>query len=67
MGGIKNKSEENKIAFLFILLPTIMLIVGYLLNTNPHPSEIVSYFIHILILVALILLSGAPFGITTLA
>jgi archaeosortase A (PGF-CTERM-specific) len=56
MGGIKNKSGGNKIAFLFILLPTIMLIVGYLLNPNPHPSEIVSYFIHILILVALILL-----------
>lgn len=55
MSGIKNKSEDNKTAFLFLLIPTIMLVVGYFIYPYP-PVEIAVTLMQIPIFLGLILL-----------
>ena len=42
MGGSKNKSEDARIAFLFVLIPTLMLIINYFLF--PYPETDVTVF-----------------------
>jgi archaeosortase A (PGF-CTERM-specific) len=55
MSDGKGKSEDNKTAFLFLLIPTIMLIVGYFIY--PYPStDIAVTLIQIPIFLGLILL-----------
>ena len=55
------KQPEGKaIASLFIIIPTLMLIVGYIINPTPGPSERVYIFVHSLIIISLIFL-GAGF------
>jgi len=39
MGNIREKTEDNKVAFIFILIPTIMLIIGYFIFPYP-PTQI---------------------------
>lgn len=55
MGDRAHKSEDGKIAFLFLLLPIILLIVGYFIYPYPS-SEVASSLIQIPIFLGLILL-----------
>jgi len=58
MGGAVDKSESKGIAFLFLLIPTIMLIVGYFIYPYElgHEEGIASTLIQIPIFLGLILL-----------
>jgi archaeosortase A (PGF-CTERM-specific) len=55
MGINSEKTENKKIAFLFLLIPTIMLIAGYYIYPYP-PSDIAAKLIQIPIFLGLILL-----------
>lgn len=58
MGGVVNNSERKRTAFLFILIPTIMLIVGYFIYPyeSSYKEGIASTLIQIPIFLGLILL-----------
>lgn len=60
MKNNNSTGEGNSTAVLFIFIPTIMLIFGYIINSDQYPSNTVSIFIHILIVISLVLL-GAGF------
>lgn len=55
MGGAINTSESKGIAFLFLLIPTLMLIIGYFIYPYPAP-KIATTFITIPMFLAPILL-----------
>ncbi|KYK22141.1 hypothetical protein AYK24_08495 [Thermoplasmatales archaeon SG8-52-4] len=60
---MKNSSktgEDPLIASLFVIIPTLMLIFGYIINPTPYPPDNVYIFIHVLIVISLVLL-GAGF------
>lgn len=52
--------EDPSIASLFVIVPTLMLIFGYIINPTQYPSDSVFIFIHVLIVISLVLL-GAGF------
>jgi len=57
MGKYKNASESQEIAFLFLLIPTIMLIIGYFIYPyDPDPDRLASKLLQIPIFLSLILL-----------
>ncbi len=57
MGKDKNASESLGIAFLFLLIPTIMLIIGYFIYPyDPDPDRLASKLLQIPIFLSLILL-----------
>jgi archaeosortase A (PGF-CTERM-specific) len=60
MKNSNSTGENTSIVFLFLFIPTLMLIFGYIINPDQYPSDDVFIFIHILIVIALILL-GAGF------
>ena len=60
MKNSNSTGEDTSIVFLFLFIPTLMLIFGYIINPDQYPSDDVFIFIHILIVIALILL-GAGF------
>jgi archaeosortase A (PGF-CTERM-specific) len=60
MSKTVKQPESITTASLFIIIPTIMLIVGYIINPRLHPPEPVFIFIHSLIVISLIFL-GAGF------
>jgi archaeosortase A (PGF-CTERM-specific) len=60
MGNTLKQSESKIIASLFIILPTLMLIAGYIIYPPPYVLDEVPIFIHILIVITLVLL-GAGF------
>ena len=55
MVNIKKTEERFPIAVIFLIIPTVMLIVGYFIYPYP-PSEIASNLIQIPILIAIIFL-----------
>ena len=57
MGKDKKASESLGIAFLFLLIPTIMLIIGYFIYPyDPDPDRFASKLLQIPIFLSLILL-----------
>ena len=57
MGKYKNASERREIAFLFLLIPTIMLIIGYFIYPyDPDPDRLSLKLLQIPIFLSLILL-----------
>jgi archaeosortase A (PGF-CTERM-specific) len=58
---MKNNSINDKTAFAFILLPTVMLIVGYYIYPPPYPMGVVPIFIYPLIVATLLLLGCGYF------
>jgi archaeosortase A len=57
MGKYKNSSESQGVAFLFLLIPTIMLIIGYFIYPyNPDPDRLASKLLQIPIFLSLVLL-----------
>ena len=55
-----NNAANFTTAVLFIIIPTIMLIAGYIINPIPYPPEGVFIFVHLLIVISLVFL-GAGF------
>jgi len=55
MGNIGEKTEDDKVAFIFILIPTIMLIIGYFIFPYP-PTQFAIDLIKIPMFLGLILL-----------
>ena len=58
---MKNKSIDDKTAYVFIILPTIMLIVGYFIYPPPYIMGEIPVFIPPLIVITLALLGSGYF------
>jgi len=52
----------DKFSFIFIILPTIFLIVGYIINPGSRPSDSVELLTYIFLLLALVLLGVGFFS-----
>ncbi len=60
MNNSSKTGEDILITSLFVIIPTLMVIFGYIINPTPYPPDNVFVFIHILIVISLVLL-GAGF------
>ena len=61
MGKTSKQSEDKNTAFLFIIIPTLMLIVGYMFYPPPYELEVIPIFVPPLIIIALGLLGTGFF------